>query len=209
MKNQLNFRFASQLLAYYLIPAFLFSSVFWTVWNDGTVYKQVVSYGLNAYFLLCIILALKPLAVITKLRPLETLLTYRRELGVLAFWFAVFHGVTLLFYLEVFTVPLTVAERFGLPFLLSGFLGLVGILLLGLTSNKLATATLKGNWKKLHLLVFPTFVFVCVHKAQADDEPSHYLILALITLLKLTQYAITHKRHKQQPEKVQPPATSN
>ncbi|MCA9487152.1 MAG: ferric reductase-like transmembrane domain-containing protein [Nanoarchaeota archaeon] len=191
----MNFRKIIHLLFYYVVPAFLLGSVLYQLSVGSDIYHLVVEYGGNAFLLVVFLLFIKPISVLfSKVSFFRTLLSYRREVGVLAFWFAVFHSVSLFYYLNLFSVQ-TFFEllQSSALFLTTGVLAFLGMFVLGITSNRLATLKLGKNWKKLQYIVYPTFAFICIHKAQAEGEYGSYVVLAVYTVLKLLQYLKMNK----------------
>jgi len=75
---------------------------------------------------------------------------YKRKLGVLAFWFAVFHSVVLMYYLNVFSINGFINSlNLNNILIFSGMIGFFGMFILSITFNKLSMLKLKRNWKKL------------------------------------------------------------
>lgn len=198
-----NLRKTIQLFNYYLIPGFLLLSLIYLLYTGQDIYEFVVERGNNAFTLLIALLYIKPLCTISgkyvKIqivnKILTTALSYRREFGVLAFWFAVLHGVSLFFLLGIFNYN----EFVGLfqplnVHLVSGLIGLIGMVILGLTSNKLSVMKLKRNWKRIQMVVYPTFAFACIHVAIAEQEIGPYIILGVYTILKIFAYYINKNK---------------
>ena len=97
--NQKLFREILQTLAYYVIPGILFLNILYKVFTQQNLYSDVVEFGEIAFNLLILILMIKPLSVLfSKIWFFRYLVTCRRELGVLAFWFAMIHSIALIIY---------------------------------------------------------------------------------------------------------------
>lgn len=183
-----------QYLCYYLLPVVMFFATFFTVYSSGDAYELVVSFGDFALKLLILILFVKPLGVIfPKISLFKKLVTFRRELGVLAFWAAIFHSITLMYYLGLFSVNEALKYTSFTSFALWGFLALIGMTILGLTSNKLSVMKLKKNWKKLQYLAYPTFLFVLVHVYLSYKDITYIIIGIIFILLKIIEFHIRNK----------------
>ena len=187
---EMNLRKIVQLFCYYLIPLYLLLMVLFNLYFDGDLYDNVVELGEVAFILVSLILFVKPLSVLLpQLRIIGRFLGYRRELGVLAFWYAMFHSISLIFYLNLATFQGMISLlSFETLFYSFGFFAMIGMIVLGFTSNRLAVMKLKGKWKKVQMIVFTTYAFICVHMAMAEDEFTPYVILGFYVLLKIAQY---------------------
>jgi sulfoxide reductase heme-binding subunit YedZ len=171
-----------QFCSYYVLPVALLLKLFFDLFMGSDVYGSVVWYGNAAFFLLVVSLFVSPLSALLSLRFLRVLKSYRRELGLAIFWFAIFHGVTLLFYLGVFSDLFNPSLSY-----FYGLLGLIGILVLGFTSNRLSRVKLGPRWKKLHYLVYLVFFSVVIHKSMAEGESGPYVLLGVFVILKIAQ----------------------
>lgn len=188
-----------QLLTYYLLPSLAFIVLLISEFFLGDSYELLVSYGSYALNLVMIILFIKPLTVLFghKLTFLKKVMLYRREMGVLAFWFALFHALALMFYLDVFSYYSLENALDPTDYILSGFIALIGMIILGITSNKFSQFKLKRKWKKVQLLAYPTFVFIIIHKMQTEGELGPLLLLILYLGLKLAEHhSLKKKKHQ-------------
>ena len=169
-----------QLFSYYLLPFLLLSISILS--NNKWIFSKL---GNLAFILLTANLYLRPIAVILNNRYLNTLSTYRRELGVASFWLYFFHAIG--FFL-LYKIPLknfidTNTYSFW------GFLASICMLLLWITSNDKSISYLKKNWKRLHRLAYPLFYFSLIHISLAQKNPEKILILGIpYILLKIIEY---------------------
>lgn len=184
-----------QYLCYYLLPIGMLFSIFITMITNGDGYALVVSYGNFALNLLVLILFVKPLSVIfPKITIFKKIVSYRRELGLLTFWSALFHGVSLMYYLGFLSIDEALKYASLGSFAFWGFLGLIGMIVLGATSNKLSVMKLKRNWKKVHYIAYPTFFFVLIHGYMSSQDIKYIILGVTYTLLKSGQIYITYKK---------------
>jgi DMSO/TMAO reductase YedYZ heme-binding membrane subunit len=124
------------------------------------------SFGNFAQNLLLVILLVSPLSKLFRMKLLYQLMSLRRELGIWFAYMAIVHSLSYILNPEWFgtfialflSQPLSMMPRY-----LFGVLALILTLPLLITSNTLSLTILKGNWKKLHWLVYPLFAFMLLH----------------------------------------------
>lgn len=143
--------------------------------------------GQWALRLLLLSLALTPLRQLT---GMAWLIRLRRMLGVYAFFYVCLHfGVFVVFEhsLDLGEMLADVAKR---PFILAGFVALLLLVPLAVTSTNGWMKRLGKRWKQLHKLVYPIAVLAVLHFLllnKSDDyrEPGIYaLVLALLLALR-------------------------
>ena len=135
--------------------------------------------GLN---ILLVTLAVSPLRRLTKI---NALISFRRMLGLFAFFYAALHFTTyavLDLGLAWATLFEDIAER---PYITVGMAALVLMIPLAVTSTRGMQRRLKRNWVKLHRLVYAIAILSVTHyfwQTKLDTlEPSIYAsILALL-----------------------------
>jgi sulfoxide reductase heme-binding subunit YedZ len=185
---KINSRTIVQIICYYILPAIMLITELMAIIANASLYRLLVNYGNYAMYLVIIILFVKPLSILfPKIKPFRTLMTYRREMGVLAFWFAVFHSIALLFYLEIFKTG-DISILYQDSALLFGVLALFCMLILGFTSNKLAVIKLKRNWKRVQMVAYPALFLIVFHMMQHEKEYSGLIILIAFLSLKTAEY---------------------
>jgi len=154
-------------------------------WVSGAqTYGQIVSdTGIIATQLLLVTLAVTPLRrLFRKSRVLLWAVRRRRELGVATFGYAAGHLVV--YVVRKLDPGLMLAEA-AETWLLSGWLSLILLAALALTSNDASVRRLRRWWKRLHRLVYPATALVFVHwLLSAFDPTSAYLYLAAIIALE-------------------------
>jgi sulfoxide reductase heme-binding subunit YedZ len=113
---------------------------------------------------------------------------HRRALGVAAFLYALAHTVA--YVLDMGTLADMLAEL-GAPAIWTGWLALLILLPLGLTSNDAAVRALKSGWKKVQRLAYPAAVLTLLHWALVHDGLAaaliHFAPLALLQAMRVAR----------------------
>ena len=152
--------FKAAVLASGFIPGLVYG--FW--WSTGALGGRPVTEAIHgtgdwAVRWLLISLAITPFARIV---DWPKLLTVRRIAGVTALAYAVLH--LLLFFVDQKLNLLTVVSEIALRFYLTiGFIALLGMIALGVTSSDAAMKRMAKRWKQLHRLAYPIGVLVLLH----------------------------------------------
>lgn len=158
----------------------------------------VLEMGMWSIIALFIVLAVSPLRQLFEVRWLVQL---RRMLGLYALFYAVLHVAAYL----VFLVGLDWAEfvsdlqeRF---YILAGAPALLGLVLLGITSNRWSMRKLKSNWGRLHKLVYPIGMLAVLHvflqiRSDATEALIYLGILVVLLGYRVFRYQQTLKRKK-------------
>ena len=117
--------------------------------------------------LIIVALMLTPLSMLLpRMRAIRWVLRRRRALGVAAFSYALLH---LAFYVaEMETLSNMLSELSALG-IWTGWLALLLMLPLGLTSNDAAMRALKSGWKRLQRLAYPVAILTLVHWIAVHD----------------------------------------
>lgn len=123
------------------------------------------NFGEAAGTLLIILLFLSPLSKIFRMKLLLLLMGFRRELGILMGYFAFVHGIGYILHgydiERIFSVTDGSFIRLAPLF---GFVAMILLLPLLLTSNRVSVQVFGIWWKRIHFLVYPAFVFVVLHR---------------------------------------------
>jgi DMSO/TMAO reductase YedYZ heme-binding membrane subunit len=180
-----------QLFTYYLLP--ITALLLFVLGFNGVLSMQWISHfagelGEYSFILLCIILFIKPLSVLLPWHWCTVMVSYRRELGVLACWLAVWHGAYLLISLGYLSsIGLRMAAD-PTNLLIWGLIAIVGIIAAGITSNRFAARRLGRRWRLVQMSVYPAFMAVCIHRGIALGTMSSYVILTLYAVLKGAEF---------------------
>lgn len=143
--------------------------------------------------------SLRLLALCLLVSPLRTwtgwsaVMRLRRMLGLFAFFYACVHFVSFLqFYIgwDAAALGEELAER---PYIALGFTAWLLLLPLAVTSTRRMQRRLRGNWQRLHRLVYPAALLACLHllwQARSDlGEALLYLaFFALLLGWRLKRY---------------------
>ena len=132
---------------------------------------------------------------ITPLRRLthvNWLIKLRRMLGLFAFFYAVLHFITYLWLDQFFDWQEILIDIPKRPFITIGFVALVLLLPLAITSTNALQRRLKKRWLTLHKLVYVIPMLVVVHfiwSLKADYlEPLIYTCIFLVLMLSRAFY---------------------
>jgi sulfoxide reductase heme-binding subunit YedZ len=148
--------------------------------------------GLN---LLILTLCVTP---IRRSTGINRLITFRRPLGLFAFFYLLLHFSTYALLdlgLAWETIGVDIAER---PYITVGFTALVLLVPLAVTSTRALQRRLGRRWAKLHRLIYPIAILAVVHywwQSKLDvSEPLLYaLVLALLLGVRLWHRSVHAK----------------
>jgi sulfoxide reductase heme-binding subunit YedZ len=128
------------------------------------------------------VLAITPLRrILANTAWSSALLRARRDLGIITALYAVAHTLVYLFRKADLDRILSEAADAGM---LIGWLAMVGMLLLALTSNDWSVKQLRRRWKFLHRLVYPIALLSVGHWILTAFDPTiGYIHLAVLLLL--------------------------
>jgi sulfoxide reductase heme-binding subunit YedZ len=139
---------------------------------------------------------LRLLLITLALRPLQRLtgsprwLRWRRMFGLYSFFYACLHFLTWAGLDREWDLPGMLTDVAKRPYITLGFLALVMLIPLAVTSNRYAMRRLGRNWQRLHRAVYGIGILGVVHYlwlVKADWlEPALYgVVLGLLLLLRL------------------------
>jgi DMSO/TMAO reductase YedYZ heme-binding membrane subunit len=189
-----NFKKYLSLVAFYFVPVTLIVSS-WFAGQGGLSRENdfYSAFGSIAMVLVSLIVFVKPLSQIFAWKGFKYAVAFRRQLGVASFWFALFHGMLYVRLYDLFGIESFIGREN--TFYLLGLVGLIGMILLGVTSNNYSVKYLGKYWKKLHRFVYVIFFVILVHAGQAEG---HYLFAAALGLafiaLKLYAWKISRRK---------------
>ena len=128
-------------------------------------------------------LAMSPLKKITNL---NIWISFRRMLGLFAFFYASLHLMTYVGLDYRFDLENISKDILTKKFIFIGFAAWLLLVPLAITSSKKMMSILKHNWKKLHKLTYVIAIFAVVHfiwLVKRDlTEPLIYLFIILVLL---------------------------
>jgi sulfoxide reductase heme-binding subunit YedZ len=114
------------------------------------------------------------------------LIKLRRMLGLFAFFYACVHFFSFLqFYIgwDASTLAEELGER---PYITLGFSAWILMIPLAVTSTRGMQRRLRGNWRRVHRLVYPAAVLACLHllwQARSDVGEAIFYLLVFAALL--------------------------
>ncbi|UNT14173.1 protein-methionine-sulfoxide reductase heme-binding subunit MsrQ [Pseudomonas sp. I3-I5] len=116
--------------------------------------------GLGVLVFLLISLCMTPLQRVT---GWPGWIVVRRQLGLWVFAYIVLHVLAYLFFILGLDWGQLTVELRKRPYIIVGALGLVGLLVLAVTSNRYSQRRLGARWKKLHRLVYAVLGLGLLH----------------------------------------------
>lgn len=125
--------------------------------------------------------------MVTPLRNLTrvNLIKYRRALGLLAFWYVLFHFLVWLILDQQLMLGQAIEDITKRPFIMLGMAALVLLIPLALTSFNFAIRKLRKGWNKLHGLIYVIAILAAIHLFMATKvlDTEQYIYLALFVVL--------------------------
>lgn len=149
--------------------------------------------GQGALVLLLCSLAMTPLQ---KLSGWTGWVSFRRQLGLWAFSYAVLHLSAYLYFLLGFDFSSFGTELVERPYITVGAVGLMGLLALAATSTRWSMRKLGKRWKKLHRLVYLVLLIVLLHMlwvVRADAGRWALYAAVAVTLLLARLPPVAHR----------------
>jgi methionine sulfoxide reductase heme-binding subunit len=137
--------------------------------------------GLWAVRFLILTLAISPLRELFGLN----LIRYRRALGLLCFYYVLFHFTVYLVLDQELALNAVIADVVKRPFIMLGMAGFALLVPLAATSNSFSIRKLGKNWIRLHRIVYIVALCGGIHFSLATKvlSPEQYLYLGLLALL--------------------------
>lgn len=174
--------------AIFLLSLLPLARLFWLGFHDELGANPIEfitrSTGTWALVFLCITLAMTPLRLMT---GMTVWIKLRRMLGLFCFFYAFIHFVIWLYLDQNFDFQAAWSDVLKRPFITMGFLSLVLLMPLAVTSNRWAIQQLGKRWTMLHKLVYVIACTVIVHywwhKAGKNDLETVSIYGAVILLL--------------------------
>jgi len=151
--------------------------------------------GWWALFILTATLAITPLKRLTGAAWLQR---FQRPLGLFAFAYAAMHFLCYALLDQAGAWSQISGDLVKRPFIVVGFLALLILLALAVTSTKGWQKRLKANWKRLHRLVYGAAILAVVHFAWKEKvgwkEPRVLAFAAMVALLLLARLPRAQQR---------------
>jgi len=116
----------------------------------------------------------------------RVVLKLRRMLGLYAFFYACVHLLSFCHFYIGWTAAALIEELAERPYITVGFAAWLLLLPLAVTSTRGMQRLLRGNWRRLHRLVYPVALLACCHilwQARSDIGEALIYILLFVILL--------------------------
>jgi sulfoxide reductase heme-binding subunit YedZ len=142
----------------------------------------VLEMGMWSMIALFIVLLVSPLKQILHLRWLQQL---RRMLGLFVLFYASLHVTAYLVFLVGLDWVEFISDLQERIYIIAGAPAFVGLMLLGITSNRWSMRKLRSNWGKLHKLVYVVGGLAVLHvflqiRSDATEAIIYLVILSLL-----------------------------
>jgi sulfoxide reductase heme-binding subunit YedZ len=138
--------------------------------------------GLWALRFLCLGLAVTPLRDLFG----TNLISYRRALGLLAFYYVLAHFAVYLTLDRGMILSSITGDILKRPYIMLGMAGLLMLIPLALTSNQWSIRRLGQRWNKLHKLTYAILLVAILHYALSlkviDPEAAFYIVVTIVLL---------------------------
>lgn len=125
--------------------------------------------------------------LVTPLRDLTriNLFRFRRSLGLLTFYYVLFHFLTYFILDRGMDLPVIAVDIFKRPYIIVGMVGFLCLIALAVTSNNRAIRAMGRAWGQLHRLVYLVAVLGVVHFFMAVKSwpPRPFVYASIIAVL--------------------------
>lgn len=149
------------------VIAVLLMPVFWMIYAlfSGRYFPDpgkvlMIDSGVWACVFIVAVLCMSPA---TKYLRLRFLLRYRRIIGLLTFFYALFHLLVYLVLLAGLSVEWIISDLLEKPYIYVGVASFVILMALAISSTKKMMKRLGKNWKKLHRLIYVATACIVAH----------------------------------------------
>lgn len=156
----------------------------------------LLNIGIGALWMLLLTLSLTPLTKLTRWKGFALI---RRQLGLWTLAYATLHMLSYALFILGLDWALLGSELVNRPYMIVGTLALIGLAVLGATSNRWAMRRLGKRWKPLHKLSYPILGLVLLHffwvvRADLGEWAMYAALAALIMATRLPLVARTLPR---------------
>lgn len=170
--------------------------VAWRYATDVYTYGQVlhVTGDLAVWFLIAALAATPLRLAWPRAGWTQFLMRRRREFGLAAFGYALFHLLDYLF--RKAQLPIILAEG-KQPELLTGWIAFLVFILLAATSNDLSVRAMGPGWKRLHRLVYLATALTFAHWLLEAFDPTQPLIyLGIVVAIEAARLVLSARRRR-------------
>lgn len=151
----------------------------------------LLNIGIGALWLLLLTLSLTPLTKLTRWKGFTLI---RRQLGLWTLAYATLHMLSYALFILGLNWGLLGSELVKRPYIIVGMLALIGLAVLGATSNRWAMKRLGKRWKPLHKFSYVILGLVLLHffwvvRADMQEWAMYAAIATLIMATRLPPVA--------------------
>jgi len=151
----------------------------------------LLNIGIGALWLLLFTLSLTPLTKLTRWKGFALI---RRQLGLWSLAYATIHMLSYALFILGLNWALLGSEIVKRPYIIVGMIALIGLSVLGATSNKWSMKRLGKRWKSLHKFSYAILGLVLLHffwvvRADMQEWAMYAAMAALIMATRLPPVA--------------------
>ncbi|MFO8044815.1 MAG: protein-methionine-sulfoxide reductase heme-binding subunit MsrQ [Halomonas sp.] len=151
----------------------------------------LLNIGIGALWMLLLTLSLTPLTKLTRWKGFTLI---RRQLGLWTLAYATLHMLSYALFILGLDWAMLGSEVVKRPYMIVGTLALIGLAVLGVTSNRWAMRRLGKRWKPLHRLSYPILGLVLLHflwvvRADLGEWAMYAALAALVMATRLPPVA--------------------
>jgi len=167
----------------------------WQVANDAAGPEPgrhlLLNIGIGGLWMLLLTLSLTPLTRLTRWKGFALI---RRQLGLWTLAYATLHMLSYALFILGLDWGMLGSELVKRPYIIVGMLALIGLVLLGVTSNRWSMRRLGKRWKQLHRLAYPILGLILLHffwvvRADLGEWAMYAAIAALVMATRLPPVA--------------------
>lgn len=179
---------------FFLISLLPLARLLWLGYHDdlgaNPIEFMTRSTGTWALVFLCVTLAMTPLRLIT---GSTSWILLRRMFGLFCFFYACLHFLIWFYLDQGLDVQAMLHDVVKRPFITMGFVTLVLLVPLALTSNRYSIRLLGKRWTVLHRLVYfiacTAIIHYWWHKAGKNDLQTVFIYAGVIAILLICRFA--------------------
>ena len=151
----------------------------------------LLNLGIGALWLLLLTLSLTPLTKLTRWKGFTLI---RRQLGLWTLAYATLHLLSYALFIFGLNGALLGSELVTRPYIVVGMIALIGLIVLGATSNRWSMRRLGKRWKPLHKFAYVILGLVLLHffwvvRADLSEWAAYAAVSALIMATRLPPVA--------------------
>ncbi|WP_394423690.1 protein-methionine-sulfoxide reductase heme-binding subunit MsrQ [Vreelandella stevensii] len=159
----------------------------------------LLNLGIGALWLLLMTLSLTPLTKLTRWKGFNLI---RRQLGLWTLAYATLHLLSYALFILGLNWALLGSELVKRPYIVVGMIALLGLAVLGATSNRWSMQRLGKRWKHLHKFAYVILALVLLHffwvvRADLREWAVYAAVSALIMATRLPPVARTLPKLRQ------------